>query len=443
MPASSSPKPTTPYQRTRSSGVLTAPSNTYEVAVGQLDNYTALRWYNSPKGRTAVMQDVVVPGYHKLQASGKVLFNPMTRSEVSYTGSVSTGSVDVIPSLAPLGQKYTTTGDWVSYLKGGPGSASATQILSGLLPVSLISPSQADRAISEACTQAQRLPSDANLLVSMAEIHKTMRMVPDLWSSWSRFFQSFHGKVDYLYGRHLAANPRKQSAANLEALRKITQDTWLAMRFGARPLIMDTIGVVKALERELSPRPVRITQRGNVLVTGSQVVTEEASFGVINVTISCAYTQNIRVRAMNLFEFEADKIRNRTGLLIGHVPEAVIDLVGYSFVANWVVTLNDYFSAIGAAAQPGVTGLGGCYVCTNEKSAVYQLAGARSTNTNYTLDQSPSGVATCASITKERYVGLRAPQITVRANPFKFLTDWRLLDAIALLSKSIRRPIRF
>lgn len=443
MPASPGVKPTVPYSRLRTSGTLSAPSSVYEVAAGQIANYTQLRWYNSPQGRTAAMQDIVVPGFTRRKAAGEVLFNPMARTETSYNGSTTTGSVDVIPSIAPQGQKYTITGDWVSYLMGGVGTSNATQILSGLLPVPLVDPSQVTRAISEACTKAQRLPSEANLLVSMAELQKTMRLVPDLWSNWSRFFQSFHGKVDYRYGRHLVANPRYQSAANLEALRKITQDTWLAMRFGVRPLIMDTIGVVKALERELSPDPVRITQRGIVAVSGSQVVTSERNSGVVAVTVMSSYSQNIGVRAMSLFEFEADKIRNRIGMSIGHVPEAVIDLVSYSFVANWMITLNEYFSAIGTAIQPGVKSLGGCYVITDERSAVHQLVSARCTDPSYTLGSSPSGVGTSTSRTKERIVGLKSPSISIRANPFKFLTDWRLLDATALLSKSIRRPIRF
>lgn len=435
-------QPLQPFSRLRSRGALKQGALFVSSASGPAANYTTVTGYGAAVGSVESMSDVVTPGFSKIRAQGGTVFRPMNRSVVSHTPSSSSTSAIVQITPAHLaGQKYTDSGDWISMLMCG--TTPSTSVVPGvILPKSILSPTVVDRTISEACTKAQRLPSDANLLVTMAELHKTMRLVPDLWTNWARFFQSFNTKVETLYGKRMLANPRRQSSQNLQALREVTQDTWLAMRFGARPLIMDTMGVMEAIKAGLDVGPVRLTSRGKSAVSGYEVSNHNHNYYTLATTITSAYTHEIRVRAMTLLEIEVDSFQRKLGLSIGSVPEAVVDLVSYSFVVNWMVTLNDFFSAVGRIAQPGMKSLGGCFVVSNEKSVVHQLTSCTITNPSFSLDSSPSGITSCTSNTRERVVGLRAPSITIRADPFKFLRDFRLLDAVALVSKQVKRPIR-
>jgi hypothetical protein len=430
--------PRQPYQRTRSSGSLSKGANYFESASGPIANFNNVINYGIAVGTQKTMTDVVTPGFKQLQALGKVLMSPMSQTEITHDPAASsTGSlIQVYPSYA-AGQSYAGTGDQVSQLLGGS-NPSTTALPSSMLPVALINGTTVDRAISEACTKAQKLPSDANLLVTLAEMHKTMRLVPDLWTNWAQFFQSFNSRVGYAYGRHLTANPKRQAKQNLQAMRTIVEETWLAMRFGARPLIMDTLGVMKSLQSDISPGPVRVAQRGNVQVFGSDVTSGDYG-GIFKAQVVTSTSHDVRVRAVSLFELAVDDLKRKVGLSVGHVPEAVIDLVSFSFVLNWMVTLNDFMSAIGQIVQPGITTIGSCYTVTDQKSVVRQIGNSWCTDPNYVVGSSLTGISTITVNTKYRMVGLRAPSITIRADPFKFLRDFRLIDAIALLSTQLRK----
>lgn len=427
-----------PYSRIRLRGALVKGAPLIDVASGPAANSTSVIGYGAAVGRSETMTDVVTPQFSAIMASGAVLFKPMTQALSEHQPSSTVVAVRQIAPAYMIGQTYTDSGDWVSYCMVGA-SPSANSIPGAMSPKSLIPASTADRAISEACTKALKFPSEANLLVSLAELHKTMRLVPDLWTNWAQFFQSFNSKVGYAYGKHLQANPIRQSKANLLALQKIVDQTWLAVRFGVRPLIMDTLGVMRSMETSLSPDPVRFPVRGSSAVSASEVTSWNYNVGITRNTIVSAHSHNLSVRAMSLLEIALDSYSRRIGTQLGNIPEAVIDLVSFSFVANWVITLNDYMSAIGRMAQPGMRTLGGCYVVTDQKSASHQITGCTCTNASFVLTSSPQGVNTVTVNSKYRAVGLRAPSLSIRADPFKFLTDLRLVDSIALLSVQGRR----
>lgn len=432
-----------PYSRLRSKGGLVPGVSLTDVGSGPVSNYSSVVGKGVAVGTHKVMTDVVTPRFKRLVAAGQVTFSPMSSIEWIHKPAAANSHqlTQVTPGWA-VGQTYTGTGDLVSQVLSGI-TPPDDRIPESFAPKTVISQSVIDRMISEACTKAQRIPSEANLLVTIAEARKTMRLVPDLWSNWNKFFQSFHGKVGYLYGRHLKANPKRQSAANLQALREVTQDTWLAMRFAVRPLVMDTVGVIKALGTELSDKPVRVAQRGTVQVFGSEVVNQNVIRGINTFQVSSSHSHDTKVRAMSLFEMSQDSYEARTGLHWSHVPEAVIDLVSYSFVINWVLTLNDFFSALGQIAHPGIRTVGSCYVLTEDKSVTHQLLTSYCNDPTYTTSIAAMGVSTVTCRSKTRIVGLRAPSIVLRADPFKFLRDARLVDAIALMSKASRFKIRF
>jgi hypothetical protein len=215
--------------------------------------------------------------------------------------------------------------------------------------------------------------------------------------------------------------------------------TWLIVRFGLRPLVADTLALMKMLNKAYDANPVRLTQRGSSLASMGWTASFELPYGLSTVGFTQSYTENIHVRAMQLWECKLTRARD-AGFSLSAVPEAAIDLVRFSFVVNWVVNLNDFFSAMGSFLDPGIKSVGGCYVLTEEQSSVWQATNTRITSgsPDWQVTRQVQGHVMMSRTRKRRFVGLPSPKLVVRADALKFLNDPRLVDAIALLAQQLR-----
>lgn len=427
-----------PVPRIRSRGGLTASLPIINTAVqgpSGGENFVKT-WYTTRLGDTTVMADRVTPGFNRRRAEGEVLFNPMNsvRENLSFAG-VAGWKIEQVEDNINKGQTYEVDSNWFLAVLGGlyatpqTGDMHLHAISLGDLPV--------DRAVLEAATQARRTPSDANLLVTLAELHKTMRLVPDLLNSWSSLFQKLNRAAVATRNKTAFQNAKGISASNLRALERHLTETWLAMRFGVRPLIMDTLGLLKAIKRVYTDEPVRLTSRGQAHVESSSVVNGTGASPPIVDTYTSSTINTLSVRAMQLWEMKLT-LANQSGLSITQVPEAAIDLVRFSFVLNWVVNVNDFFASLGSFLNPGMKDLGGCYVVNRLNTTTWQSTGTTSTNASYVVRRQTAGIITATTEAKYRVVGLPAPKLVVRADPSRFLTDFRLVDAIALLRQQTR-----
>jgi len=433
----------TSHPRERTDNKLVAAATLSWWGSGPVNNGGGLYGYTSPQGEQRGMTDVVQDDFKHRIASGEVIFNPMSSYRWTLT-SVGQNLIteQVSPSYA-AGQKYGYNGDYFLGHIGGIVPTQATAMHSALKPTS-IETMPYNRAIAEAVTGAQRYPSDANLLVSLAEADKTRRLVPDLLNNWKRLFQRLN--QDVKLSRHMSElqSAKRVSAANLKSLERTATETWLAIRFGVRPLIMDTLGVLKAMKQSYENSPVRITQRGKSVESISDVQNaffDDGPFYRVNYTRSRNHSLN--VRAMNLWEVKMDMLRN-AGVSLSAIPEAYIDLVRFSFVVNWVINVNDFFASLGAIADPGLTSLGGCYVLEESITSTWQVTSDIHTRPDFVLLQGTQGLINSASVYKTRLVGLPSPKLVVRADPLRFTRDLRLLDAVALLRQQLRgRNVKF
>lgn len=423
--------------RVRSKDNLTPASPFSWWGSGPVSNGGGQYGFLSPLGEQEGMTDVVQHAFKKRIALGEVIFNPMTYYRLS---TQSIGQNLVLEQQTPtyaIGQKYGYTGDYFLSKIGGVTPVASTAVLPGLIPKEL-NTMPYDRAIAEAATQAWRYPSEANMLVTLAEMDKTRRLVPDLLTNWKKLFQRLN--QDVKLSRHLSELQvaRKVSAANLRTLIRSAEETWLALRFGVRPLIMDTLGVLKAVKQTYKDSPVRFTQRGHSVVALSDVVN---TFFMDGPSYRVDYTQSrqhtLDIRAMNLWEVKMDMLRN-AGVSLAAIPEAVIDLARFSFVLNWVVNVNDFFASLGASVDPALKSLGGCYMMREEILSTWQITGDTYTDSTYAILTPSQGLITSSVIRKTRVVGLPSPKLVVRADPLKFTRDLRLLDASALLSQQLR-----
>lgn len=409
-------------------------------AQGPVANYSDQSLYLSPLGEQEVMTDVVQAGFHARRASGEVMFNPMSQTRLAVTSSsVSPITRQISPPNA-IGQKYGYNGDYLLARVGGNHSTDPQRVTYGLIPQRLTT-LPVDRAVAEACTKAIRPPSEASLLVSLAEMDKTRRLVPDLLRNWSTLFKRLN--TDVKVTRHLTELQQagRLSARNLKALERSATESWLAIRFGVRPLIMDTLGVLKAINGTYdSEEAIRLTSRGKAFVAESDVKNVEWYDGPsYRDYITISRHHSLSVRAMSLWEVRMDMLRN-AGVSLAAVPEAAIDLVTFSFVLNWVVNVNDFFAALGALADPALQNLGGCYVVEETIQTIWQCTGSMYPSTLYVVERPCSGIVQATRVERRRTPAQLNKQmkLVVRADPMKFTRDLRLLDAVALLRQQLR-----
>lgn len=409
-------------------------------ASGPRANYSDSALFLCPQGKQEVMTDVVQANFKKRISSGEVIFNPMNSTRIEMqSSSVSPITLQTSPAQF-VGQRYGYNGDYLLARVGGTSTTDLRQLSQGVSPKK-ITQLPSDRAVAEACTKAIRPPSVASLLVTLAEVDKTRRLVPDLLRNWSTLFQRLNRDVRLT--RHLTElqSAKRLSAGNLKALERSVTETWLAMRFGVRPLIMDTLGVLKAIEGSYdSQKDIRLTSRGQSFVAESAVENVSWYDGPSYYDlITISKHHSLQVRAMSLWEVRMDALRN-AGVSLAAVPEAMIDLVRFSFVLNWVVNVNDFFAALGAQADPALHNLGGCYVVQEEISTTWQCTGSVYPSSIYVVERPCSGIVQSTSVERRRIPAQLTQQmkLVVRADPMKFTKDLRLLDAVALLRQQLR-----
>ena len=265
-------------------------------------------------------------------------------------------------------------------------------------------------------------------------------MLPNLLSSWTQFFNRLSNK------RFWAADLRRQGknvasgASTMTDLADQVNTTYLIARFGLRPLIMDSQGVLQAVQRQFGVfLRERHTSRGAVSYTEQDSGNTVGVVGVLRTPYSWVSAHNVVIRAMQAWEADVDALRD-AGLSLEQIPEAAIDLVRYSFIVNWVVNINDYCSALANMYHPTWRSLGACLVAKREIVTTAYVSGSSYVTqpSTYELLTQPSGIATTTVRTSGRSVGLPTIGLTVRARPLKWMEDARLIDAVGLLRNALR-----
>lgn len=384
-----------------------------------------------------VMNDTIIPDFKKRQSDGEVFFNAMESVYQSNSGTSSGGRTDTITPQ----YQYDCVGPWPQYMLRTSGvrkriddEGNIHAVLDGLTN------SVRSRALSEAQSQAASVPSDAQLLVSLAELMQTVRLLPDIILSWTSMLRKINNNYAKAARKNGWGGDRKTIANNLRNEFDFLSNLWLASRFGIRPSIGDALGVIKAVKRIRDGDLCRITSRGNVSVDCSGHSDGLLSYGVSRTPIHEETSDQFTVRAMNLWTARLG-VMDDLGVNLANVPLALVDLSKFSFVLNWMVNVNDFAAAIGAALQPGWNVLGGCVVTRRETSTVYTTTGATYILAGYTGIYYPVRDFKCNLVAIERSVkrvpGASKPSLTVRADPWKWTRDFRLLDAAFLFKQQL------
>lgn len=410
---------------------MSAGNPIYGVAAGPVGNGGSVNGYSVPVGSFETMTDVVVPNFHRRRNAGELFFNAMQKSRFEVSSSSNGGQITQRSPSYAIGQTYTWNGDLLSYLIAGLQTSTETYYLQPVLKADL----PTERLVAEASTKARTVPSDSAILVTMAEYKETIRLLPSIVSGWTSYLK----RINALGTRKSPLTLRTLQSASSAELKLLT-DFWLATRFGIRPLITETLGVMQALNRTYdSLEKVRRTSRGSATFTTSEVTSYSVSHDIVVYPITRSDSVEQHVRAMGLFDGYMT-LRDQLGFSARHIPVAAVDLIPFSFVLNWVVNINDFVYALSTEADPGYTYAGGCVVVETISTSTWQFSGGATCTQPYTYDVTRDGVGVTVAVRshKERIGSLPPPKLVVRGSPFQSLTDLRLVDLTALLSQQLR-----
>lgn len=315
-------------------------------------------------GSTRVMTDIVTPRFGGIVDGGGIVNNPMTQ----YSGIVWQA-----PKEAAIRRGGTlSTGTW----KGSDYtalSAMATQLPIDSIPTNALGDSSdlETAAITEAF--AGVAAPDVQGIVSVAEARQALEMLRN----------PVKGLIDAVQ-RGKRKNPRKAIEG--------ASDQWLITNFGLIPFLMDIQGAMKALSRTVDQR-ARETSR-SVQTEVYEQDWEHFSYSNATFTLRGSGTavDSTLVRAGVLYEHELT-LWDRLGLHPSHIPAALWELKGWSFLIDYLFNVGDVVGALSPKVRTNRLAAW-CVVRKNvdvtATCTAFELTGA-ALSSNFSVTKSPVG----------------------------------------------------
>jgi hypothetical protein len=355
-------------------------------------------------GETRWMKDTVTPGFRSQQKLGKVFFGKLYKNVVE-TRVIAGGT----------GYYYADSGgNGISH--EGPDAGSAIlRILAGPSPGALdaIDSDDISRLMVEVSTGVynQRGRSSSNLWETLAELDKTIDTIRHPLGAFSRFIGG------------------KGPIAKLKEVPGAAANAWLQWQYGVKPVISDIDNIIKGLKKPTGK--IRVTSRDKGSITQFRIANSTYHDAVFNIPLTAYCSDTIKVRGMSLDESVVDLANN-----IGFSSKGLItlpwELVRFSFVVDWFISLGDYIGALVPAY--GLNSLGSCLTSERTRSTTYRMDGA-SLNNGAILHLGPSCEYIVTNIEKVR-TDLLAPGVVIK-HDFKFQSIPRVLSAISLIVQQL------
>lgn len=230
----------------------------------------------------------------------------------------------------------------------------------------------------------------------------------------------------------LLRNWRKKSRNKGVSLLEMISENWLAWRYAVRPVIMDLNGVLDALEAMKKAAPERVTARGFASTSSTEIMSETSPNGEF--TRERTTKTTVEVRSGILFEPD---YRDLFGVSPLKLPIAAWELIPFSFIADWIVNVGSYISAI--TPKIGVKVLGQWTTVKVITHTTVRLDRIGLASPRIILSQSPSyEYITTEEVNREP--GIQTG-LTFEPLPLDFLEDHkakRVIDLIALSLGAIR-----
>lgn len=278
--------------------------------------------------------DVVIPNFRARSARGEVFINPLTT--VKTTESWSAGAWSYFRPKEP--------GQQCAYGKSFSESWWGRQHMPGSSSIPIDYANLQRLAGTQAAATVR--PSETQGLVTVAELRRTLGFLRRPLQSWDKLITQ--AKRDK--NRHRSQLERNKTTG------QFLSDSWLAYRYGARPIVFDVQNIARAIAalqtKEL--RPERETARGHSQYSTGVSTSSQTTEGVIVYETKSRTDVEVNVRSGVLYE--THRGIDPLGIDLFQIPSAAYELVPFSFVADMFVNLGTLIEAI--SPKHGVARLG-------------------------------------------------------------------------------------
>lgn len=242
---------------------------------------------------------------------------------------------------------------------------------------------------------------------------------------------------------HLLKNPLASVTKLLRGIPKLSigrtatdlSNSWLAYRYGIRPLIMDIQGIIQAYESNW-------TRCHNALLRARATVQTKSSSGsVINGrpipggTVTVRGRRNIENKCTSVVYYKwlqtgaFTDFKSVGGVTFGDIPQIAWELVGYSFVVDWFIKVGQWLQAIKPSANFQLAGSCTSQVITTTE--VWEPSNAVCSYPTWPLSQFSPSVTTYTEKRLIRRINQSLPVLPPVDFDYKGLTH--VIDSLALL----------
>jgi len=265
-----------------------------------------------------------------------------------------------------------------------------------------------------------------NISVAFAEASKTSNLIYDTARRIDRAYRAFRRGNFQEVARQLNITPKR------------VHKNWLEYKYGWMPLLMDVKGYAEFFAQQHVGKKVRFTESSRAKYTSSKTWTEVYTpFGIPpTALVSHFYSYETAVRTRFWCELDNPHMAELQQLGVTNPALVVWELIPYSFVFDWFVSVGDWLQ--------GLTAMHGVSLRRSMMSSLYDFTYtrvyppvARSSGSN---NYAETGVMT--SLRKRQY-GRGVPSFNpadlhMRTTSLTSLSFQKLVTSLALIQGSYR-----
>lgn len=389
-------------------------------------------------GTVERMTDYVSSNFTRRSKEGEIVNTPMEWTRTTrYIPDGQMIFTETHPTPGNVVNSYTGA---INYRNGDPTSSYSIDYY---MPLSLVDESL---LIHQAALKARNgiTPAKVQALVSLAELNKSISLIANTTQTLVRFAKAVlrgspKAAIEAILGRKIRLAKAPKQVTSSAAQR------WLEYRYGWLPMVYEVRGIADAMSSAQRVLPLRQTSRGFQKGNGNWVFTSQFDRGAEGLhDLEYTFDQQIEVRAYSVYEADL-QFRSARDYGLFQLPASAWELVPFSFVADWFLSVGDWIEAI----QPrvGVKILAEGYTVKRRDYGKNRVTAwtKQGVSNNFSFDMSgtmldPSHFVSLEILSKKRNTSFDIPLATPRLRIS--LNRNRLVDALALLRVVSKSSLR-
>ena len=385
------------------------------------------------EGTFRTISDVVIPNFYRRVKAGELFFNPYRSYQEARTVEGGAAGYKIYIDNGPDYLQTVGRGAWFGSSICPPVRHQANTFNYQNLAALAITQAHANVAKPEFAA-----------LVSLGELRETISYLRNPLKGLTTLIRRNRKSLVKDHRREYYAQKRWQKRQSKMSARErvlargkryfynkeldALSDSYLAGRYGLRPLISEVQDVMEAIDAFRTKLPERQTARGFASGEGSKTLME--SYTPMRQIMLGTTVTNRKAEFRAGVLYSAD-IRDTFGTNLSQLPVALWELTFLSFMVDWFVNIGDYIAAI--SPKPGVHYHGSWLVTRTETESIRRwTSGGCTREYPYEVTIPVEGTDSLFSKTVERDID---PSIRLAYRPrgIKFdLGTGRILDMIGI-----------